>query len=102
MAGIDHEGATLDHLMDELIQHLDLALFMDKLVSNGLIDSHTLSQLDNLINQGNRNSAVRKMLMAIRTNPPGYLETFVKILKDHSKTKYYGNRITAGVLSSSY
>jgi len=99
MAGTDLEGATLDHLMDELIQHLDLALFMDKLVSNGLIESGVLSQLDTLINsQGNRNGAVRKMLLAIRTNPPGYLETFVKILQDHPKTKYYGDRITAGVL----
>lgn len=97
MAGVDMEGATLDQLTDELIRHLDLTVFMDKLVAKGLIDSSMLGELDSLVNSGNRNSAMRKVLVAIKTNPPGYLDTFVNILKDHHKTEYYGNRITTGI-----
>ena len=91
------EDQTIDHLFDELVHHLDLTIIVDKLLSNNLISAETLEILTNLLRDGRTNDAVRKAILMIRRNPPGYLDTFIKVLQSEDRSKHCGDAIRKGI-----
>ena len=91
------EIKSLDRTADKLID-LDLNEVLDSLLAKGLINRDSHSELDHMLQNGKRAPAVRKVIEEIRLNPPGFLETFIKILKDNGRTAYLGEFVAEGQL----
>ena len=91
------EGETLDHVLHILAGNLNLNVVLDALLSKGLINAELLERLDSLTNNGRTSSAVRQAVTAIKRNPPGYLNTFIQVLKNYPQTDYLGDMIDKGM-----
>ena len=90
------EGETLDHVLPDLADHLDLDVIIDKLLSEHLIETEVYEQLLALLSSGSANEAVRKTIIKIKRNRPGYLAKFITVLKSKDKTKHFGDMIERG------
>ena len=90
------KGQTLDHLFDELVHNLYLTIIVDKLLTNNLISAETLEALMSLLRDGHTNDEVRNTILMIRRNPPGYLDTFIKVLQSKDRSKHHGDAILKG------
>ena len=95
------EAQTLDHVLEDLVDGLDLTIVVDKLLSNDLISAETHEQVTNLRSNGRTNDAVRVTIAAIKRNRPGYLATFIKVLRSESRSEHLGDWIQRGIPSQS-
>ena len=90
------EAQTLDHVLDELVNGLDLTVVVDKLLSSKLISAETHEHVFTSLNNGRTGDAVRKSIAAIKRSPPGYLATFIEVLQSDGRTKHWGDGIQRG------
>jgi len=101
MAGVNHkskeiETKTLDNTIDKLTENLNLDGILDTLLAKELITTESHSELNKMLENGKRISAVRKCIEILKLNPPGFLKTFITVLKENKATGYLGDHIAEG------
>ena len=92
----DVEGKTMNHVSDELIRSLDLTVVVDKLLRENLISSEKHEQLASLLIRRLDSDATRIAIAAIKRNPPGYLPTFIAVLRSEQRSEYFGDLVLKG------
>ena len=90
------EDDTLDHVLPDLVRHLDLNVVFDKLLREHLIEGEVYEHLTALLSSGLTSEAVRESIIKIKRNRPGYLAKFIAILKSEDKTEPFGDMIERG------
>ena len=91
-----YEDTTIDRLMDKFTEHLDANTILDKCLSKGLITEDNLSEIGATLKSGRNTQAVRDLMKYVRRSPPGYLDTFYKILND-SKASFLAPYVAEGM-----
>lgn len=90
------EIKSLDRTIDKLTENLDLDGILSSLLAKGLVSADCHSELNQMIQNGKRVGAVRKVIEELKLNPPGFLNTFIMILKENERTKYLGDIVDEG------
>ena len=90
------EDETLNHVLPDLVKYLDLSVIFDKLLRERLIEAELHEHLASSLSSGLTGEAVRKTIIKIKRNPPGYLAKFIAVLKSEDKTKHLGDMIEQG------
>ena len=93
------EDETINYLLPELVDSLDLTAVFDKLLRENLISSGTHERVASLLNNGQTSEAVRETMTKIKRSAPGYLAKLIEVLKSEDRSKHFGDRIEQGMTS---
>ena len=89
---------SLNRVIDKLTKNLDLNEVLDSLLAKELISEELYSEINQMLQNGKRVEANRNVIDKIKLNPPGFLETFIAILRENERTKYLGDVVDEGQL----
>lgn len=89
---------SLNRIIDKLTKNLDLNEVLDSLLAKELISQELHSEINQMLQNGKRVEANRNVIDKIKLNPPGFLVTFIAILRENERTKYLGDVVDEGQL----
>lgn len=96
MAAVNLEIKSLNRTIDKFTESLDLDAILDSLLARDLITGEIHGELNETIRNGKRVAAIRKVIDEIKLNPPGFLDIFIEVLKDNTKTAWLGDILAEG------
>ena len=92
------ETKVVSKCLDKLSEYLDIDRVLDKLLSKELISAEKHSEIAKLVVDGKRRQAVRNAMEEMGLKPPGFLNSFIEVLREDEKTKYLGDYVAKGIM----
>lgn len=96
MEGKKIEDKTMDRVMHEFTQNLDVDDILARCLSEELITADDMGRISATVRDGRTSAAVTDLMLRVKRSAPGYLKTFYEILND-SKSQFLASVLAAGM-----